>query len=116
MSAIGVLEGLRAAKVIAVVRADGCREAIDIAEPLAAGDLQAIELTFATLGVDAALAEVRRRLGDKLLLGAGTIWEPTFSSPSPRRAGAFQHARHRTACGAGCDDLVRGCHRLEQRC
>ncbi|MGD0984423.1 MAG: bifunctional 4-hydroxy-2-oxoglutarate aldolase/2-dehydro-3-deoxy-phosphogluconate aldolase [Acidimicrobiales bacterium] len=76
MSVIGVLEGLRAAKVIAVVRADDCQEAIDIAEALAAGGLQAIELTFTTPGVDAALAEVRRRLGDKLLLGAGTITAP----------------------------------------
>jgi 2-dehydro-3-deoxyphosphogluconate aldolase/(4S)-4-hydroxy-2-oxoglutarate aldolase len=67
---------LRAARVIAVVRADDCQEAIDIAEALAAGGLTAIELTFTTPGVDAALAETRRRLGDKLLLGAGTITTP----------------------------------------
>ena len=87
MSATEVLEGLRAARVIAVVRADDCQEAIDIAEALAGGGLAAIELTFTTPGVDAALAEVRQRLGDKLLLGAGTITTPEQAEVELERRG-----------------------------
>jgi 2-dehydro-3-deoxyphosphogluconate aldolase/(4S)-4-hydroxy-2-oxoglutarate aldolase len=71
--ATGTLERLRATRVIAVVRANDCEEAIAIAEALAAGGLEAIELTFTTPGVDTAMVEVRRRLGHKLMLGAGTI-------------------------------------------
>jgi 2-dehydro-3-deoxyphosphogluconate aldolase/(4S)-4-hydroxy-2-oxoglutarate aldolase len=98
MSATKVLEGLRAARVIAVVRADDCQEAIDIAEALVGGGFGAIELTFTTPGVDAALAEVRQRLGDKLLLGAGTITTPEQA-----------HA----AAQAGADFLV--CPHLDER-
>ncbi|MGA2804095.1 MAG: bifunctional 4-hydroxy-2-oxoglutarate aldolase/2-dehydro-3-deoxy-phosphogluconate aldolase [Acidimicrobiales bacterium] len=87
MSASEVLGRLRAARAIAVVRADDGQEAVDIAEALAAGGLAAIELTFTTPGVDAALAEVRRRLGDKLLLGAGTI-TTTEQAHAAVRAGA----------------------------
>ncbi len=71
-----VLEHLREARVVAVVRADDGHEAVAIAEALAAGGLEAIELTFTTPGVDTAMSEVRRSLGDKLLLGAGTITTP----------------------------------------
>jgi 2-dehydro-3-deoxyphosphogluconate aldolase/(4S)-4-hydroxy-2-oxoglutarate aldolase len=71
-----VLERLRAARVIAVVRADDGEEAIAIAQALAAGGLEAIELTFTTPGVGAAMVEVRKRLGHKLMLGAGTITTP----------------------------------------
>jgi 2-keto-3-deoxy-6-phosphogluconate aldolase len=37
------------------VSADDCRQAVDIAQALATGGLAAIELTFATPGVDAAI-------------------------------------------------------------
>jgi 2-dehydro-3-deoxyphosphogluconate aldolase/(4S)-4-hydroxy-2-oxoglutarate aldolase len=67
------LERLRAARAVAVVRARDGDEAVRIAEALRDGGLEAIELTFTTPGVDAALVETRRRLGDGLLLGAGTI-------------------------------------------
>lgn len=61
------------AKVFAVVRARDVEEAVAIAEALNGGGLQAIELTFTTPGVEDALREVRVRLGESLLLGAGTI-------------------------------------------
>jgi 2-dehydro-3-deoxyphosphogluconate aldolase/(4S)-4-hydroxy-2-oxoglutarate aldolase len=98
MSATEVLEGLRAAKVIAVVRADDCQEAIDITEAFVGGGLTAIELTFTTPGVDAAITEVRSRLGSKLLLGAGTITTPEQA---------------RAAAQAGADFLV--CPHLDER-
>jgi 2-dehydro-3-deoxyphosphogluconate aldolase/(4S)-4-hydroxy-2-oxoglutarate aldolase len=98
VNAAEILGGLRAARVIAVVRADDCQEAIDIAEALVDGGLAAIELTFTTPGVEAALAEVRRRLGNKLLLGAGTITTPEQA---------------RAAAQAGADFLV--CPHLDER-
>lgn len=67
------LDRLRAAQVIAVVRARTGQEAVALAEALAAGGLQAIELTFTTPGVAQAFAEARARLGPDVLLGAGTI-------------------------------------------
>lgn len=52
-----VVERLRAGRVIAVVRANDGEEANAIAEALAAGGLEAIELTFTTPGVSAAMAK-----------------------------------------------------------
>jgi 2-dehydro-3-deoxyphosphogluconate aldolase/(4S)-4-hydroxy-2-oxoglutarate aldolase len=71
-----VLERVRAARVVAVVRAPDSEEAVRIAEALAAGGIRAIELTFTTPGAEAALAATRQRLGDGVLLGAGTITTP----------------------------------------
>lgn len=72
-SALETLERLRAAQAFAVVRARDGDEAVAIAEALHAGGLEGIELTFTTPGLVEALAEVRKRVGGRLLLGAGTI-------------------------------------------
>jgi 2-dehydro-3-deoxyphosphogluconate aldolase/(4S)-4-hydroxy-2-oxoglutarate aldolase len=64
---------LRVARVIAVVRADTGKQAVGAALALAAGGLQAIELTFTTPDVETALADAHQRLGGSALLGAGTI-------------------------------------------
>ncbi|MGC8628513.1 MAG: bifunctional 4-hydroxy-2-oxoglutarate aldolase/2-dehydro-3-deoxy-phosphogluconate aldolase [Acidimicrobiales bacterium] len=72
-AATAVLERLRALRVIAVVRADDGDEAVATARALSAGGLGAIELTFTTPGASEAISEVRRSLGDKVVLGAGTV-------------------------------------------
>jgi 2-dehydro-3-deoxyphosphogluconate aldolase/(4S)-4-hydroxy-2-oxoglutarate aldolase len=90
-TAAETLERLRAARAIAVVRARDGAEAVAVADALAAGGLAAIELTFTTPGVAEALPEVRARLGERLLLGAGTIT-------------AAEHVR--AAAEAGADFLV----------
>lgn len=73
VTAISTLERLRVAQAIAVVRARDRDDAVKIAEALHEGGLEAIELTFTTPGVAAALVETRKRLGEALLLGAGTV-------------------------------------------
>ncbi len=71
--ALDTLDRLRALRAIAVVRARNPEEAIAIADALFAAGLEAIELTFTTPEIERAFPEVRRRLGSRLLLGAGTI-------------------------------------------
>jgi len=63
------------AGLIAVVRADQAAQAVRVADALLAGGVWAIELTFTTPGAAEALAEVRARHGQEILLGAGTIRE-----------------------------------------
>jgi 2-dehydro-3-deoxyphosphogluconate aldolase/(4S)-4-hydroxy-2-oxoglutarate aldolase len=75
-TAAPTLERLRTAEAIAVIRARDADEAVALSEALHAGGLRAIELTFTTRGVEQALRAVRDRLGDSLLLGAGTITTP----------------------------------------
>jgi len=70
------LSRLADAGVIAVVRADQPERAVQAAHALLAGGVTAIELTFTTPGAAEALAEARRALGNRVLLGAGTILRP----------------------------------------
>lgn len=75
-AAVAMLEQLRIARGIAVVRARDATEAVAIAEALVDGGLRAIELTFTTPGAESALSEAKQRLGERVLLGAGTITTP----------------------------------------
>jgi 2-dehydro-3-deoxyphosphogluconate aldolase/(4S)-4-hydroxy-2-oxoglutarate aldolase len=59
------------------VRADRAADAVRVVGALLDGGVRAIELTFTTPGAAEALAEARRVYGDRVLLGAGTIREPS---------------------------------------
>jgi 2-dehydro-3-deoxyphosphogluconate aldolase/(4S)-4-hydroxy-2-oxoglutarate aldolase len=63
------------ARLIAVLRVDAAELVEPAVDALVAGGIGAVELTFTTPGVAAALAATRRRHPD-VLLGAGTIRRP----------------------------------------
>jgi 2-dehydro-3-deoxyphosphogluconate aldolase/(4S)-4-hydroxy-2-oxoglutarate aldolase len=67
------LERLRAARVAAVIRADDPESAVAIAEALVEGGLTAVELTYTTPRASESIAQARSRLGDGVLVGAGTL-------------------------------------------
>lgn len=77
------------AGLIAVIRASNAEEAVRAAGALLEGGIPAIELTFSTPGAVEALAEVRRRHGDDVLIGAGTIREPAQAAAAARAGAAF---------------------------
>lgn len=68
-----MIERLRAARVIAVLRTPDGESAVRAAEALVAGGVRAIELTFTTPGAAEALRRTRERLPDDVVVGAGTI-------------------------------------------
>ncbi|HYP16421.1 MAG TPA: 2-dehydro-3-deoxyphosphogluconate aldolase, partial [Opitutus sp.] len=72
MSKAQILQRLKAVKVIALIRADSSNSLVDCARALAAGGLNAIELTMTTPGALEMTAKVSRELPD-LLLGLGTV-------------------------------------------
>ncbi|NUQ63253.1 MAG: bifunctional 4-hydroxy-2-oxoglutarate aldolase/2-dehydro-3-deoxy-phosphogluconate aldolase [Pirellulales bacterium] len=59
--------------VVAVLRAPSGEALADVAEALLAGGVQAIEVTFTVPGAHRVLEHVAGRLGDRILLGAGTV-------------------------------------------
>lgn len=69
----GALERLRDLRVVAVLRARGPADAVEVAEALVEGGLRAVEVTFTTPDAPSALRELRARHGDAVLLGAGTV-------------------------------------------
>lgn len=72
MSKVEILNRLKAVKVIALIRADSSESLVECARALAAGGLNAIELTMTTPGAIEMCAKVSREMPD-ILLGLGTV-------------------------------------------
>jgi len=62
--------------VVAVLRAPSGEMLADVAEALFSGGVEAIEVTFTVPGAHRVLEQVADRLGDRILLGAGTVLDP----------------------------------------
>lgn len=61
--------------VIAVIRAKKASQAMPIAEALLAGGVVAVEITMTTPDALAAIREVSDKLGERALVGVGTVLE-----------------------------------------
>ncbi len=68
-----IIEQLLNPGVIAVVRAKRADQAVPLAEALVAGGIIAVEITMTTPNAIAAIHEVSNRLGDRALIGVGTV-------------------------------------------
>ena len=62
--------------IIAIIRADSAEGLLEAAEALVAGGVTAMEVTMTTPRALEVLAEVAARLGDRVLLGIGTVLDP----------------------------------------
>ena len=62
--------------VVAIIRAPSGDLLVDVAEALLAGGVQVMEVTFTVPGAVRVLERVAERLGDRILLGAGTVLDP----------------------------------------
>lgn len=58
---------------VAIIRAQSGELLVDVSKAIYAGGLDVIEVTFTVPGVLDILAQVKRELGDQILLGAGTV-------------------------------------------
>jgi 2-dehydro-3-deoxyphosphogluconate aldolase/(4S)-4-hydroxy-2-oxoglutarate aldolase len=59
--------------VVAVIRAPRGEALVEVAEALVAGGVEALEVTFTVPKAHRVLEQVADRLGDRVLLGAGTV-------------------------------------------
>src|ERR1043166_4511989 len=71
-----VIELLTNPGVIAVVRALRREQVLPLAEALIAGGLTAIEITMTTPDALACIQEASSKLGDRALIGVGTVLDP----------------------------------------
>lgn len=71
-----IVENLREASVVAVIRADSKDQIADIANALLAGGVWAIEVTMSTPGALEGIAMLRERFAAQVLLGVGTVLKP----------------------------------------
>ena len=68
-----VLSWIEREKVIAVVRLDNLDGAVRLAEALVAGGVKSVEFTYTNRLAGQAIEQVREALGDRCLVGAGTV-------------------------------------------
>ena len=69
--------------IIAVVRAQKAEQVIPLSEALLAGGVVAIEITMTTPNAIAAIRDAREKLGERALIGVGTVLD-AFRSPGRR--------------------------------
>jgi 2-dehydro-3-deoxyphosphogluconate aldolase/(4S)-4-hydroxy-2-oxoglutarate aldolase len=62
--------------IIAVVRSESGEQLARVASALADGGVLGIEITFTVPDALAVLRSVRQQLGDRIILGAGTVLDP----------------------------------------
>ncbi|MFM7070650.1 MAG: bifunctional 4-hydroxy-2-oxoglutarate aldolase/2-dehydro-3-deoxy-phosphogluconate aldolase [Planctomycetota bacterium] len=73
MSAADPLRRVLQTGIVAIIRAPSGELLADVAEALLAGGIDVMEVTFTIPGAIRVLEQVSSRLGDRVLLGAGTV-------------------------------------------
>jgi 2-dehydro-3-deoxyphosphogluconate aldolase/(4S)-4-hydroxy-2-oxoglutarate aldolase len=73
MSKTDNLSRVQRAGIVAVIRAADGHRLVDVAEALLAGGVEVLEVTFTVPQAQAVLERVAGQLGNKVLLGAGTV-------------------------------------------
>ncbi len=76
MNKEAVLSRLVDTGIIAVIRADSGETLTRIVDALAKGGVIAAEITFTVPGAVEVIRAVRQALGDRVILGAGTVLDP----------------------------------------
>ena len=114
------LAALRAATVVAVLRAPSAEAGIRATAALIAGGVTGIEITYSTPDAAAVIREVRAQHGDGVYLGAGTVLDPAQAAeaveagarvpgqPGHRAEAGRRHARHRRHRAVRRADPQRG--------
>src|SRR5687768_14109714 len=59
--------------IVAVIRSPSGEQLVDVAQALLAGGVDVMEVTFTVPRAGRVIEQVADRLGDKILLGAGTV-------------------------------------------
>ena len=87
MSRIQNLQRVLDRGLVAIIRAPNGDQLVEVAEALLEGGIDVIEVTFTVPGVLDIISKVRDALGDRILLGAGTVLD-TESARAAMLAGA----------------------------
>ncbi len=59
--------------IVAILRASSGEQLVDVAKALLDGGIDVIEVTFTVPGVLEIISDVNKAIGDKIVLGAGTV-------------------------------------------
>lgn len=94
--------------LVAIIRAPSSEQLVSVARALYEGGIDVIEVTFTVPRALEILAEVRRDLGSKILLGAGTVLDTETA-----RAALLAGAEFLVTPTVN-PDVIRLCHRYDK--
>jgi 2-dehydro-3-deoxyphosphogluconate aldolase/(4S)-4-hydroxy-2-oxoglutarate aldolase len=94
--------------IVAVVRSPDSRQLVEAARALADGGVSVVEITMTVPGALDVVRRVREALGDRLLLGAGTVLDPETA-----RAALLAGAEFLVAPTVNLD-VIRLCQRYDK--
>ncbi|SDK06345.1 bifunctional 4-hydroxy-2-oxoglutarate aldolase/2-dehydro-3-deoxy-phosphogluconate aldolase [Natronincola ferrireducens] len=73
MNKLNKLKNIEKIGVVAILRKIQEEKVLDVVEAIYEGGVNAIEVTFNTVGAERMITNIKKSFGDKLLVGAGTI-------------------------------------------
>jgi 2-dehydro-3-deoxyphosphogluconate aldolase/(4S)-4-hydroxy-2-oxoglutarate aldolase len=76
MEKVWVLRRIEEVGIVPVVRASSSAEAVAVADVIREGGIPILEITMTVPGAIAVIAELSKRYGDEVLVGAGTVLDP----------------------------------------
>ncbi|MGD9722568.1 MAG: bifunctional 4-hydroxy-2-oxoglutarate aldolase/2-dehydro-3-deoxy-phosphogluconate aldolase [Pirellulales bacterium] len=94
--------------IVAVMRSPRGEVLADVAEALLAGGVDVLEVTFTVPRAAQVLEKVAARLGDRVLLGAGTVLDPETARIAMLSGAEFIVAPTVSA------EVIRLCHRYDK--
>lgn len=94
--------------IVAVVRAPDSRQLVEVCEALAEGGVTVIEITMTVPDALDVINHVRQTMGDRVLLGAGTVLDPETA-----RAALLAGAEYLVAPTVNLD-VIRLCRRYDK--
>jgi 2-dehydro-3-deoxyphosphogluconate aldolase/(4S)-4-hydroxy-2-oxoglutarate aldolase len=94
--------------IVAVVRSPDSRQLVEVARALADGGVTVVEITMSVPGALDVVRQVRDALGDRVLLGAGTVLDPETA-----RAALLAGAEYLVAPTVNLD-VIRMCQRYDK--
>ena len=75
----GTVERIRQIGLVPVVRAASAKEALTAVDAIRAGGIPVLEITMTVPGAVGVIAELSKRYGDDVLVGAGTVLDPEMA-------------------------------------
>lgn len=96
--------------LVAIMRAPDGGLIADVAEALLAGGIDVMEVTFTIPRAERVLEQVANRLGDRVLLGAGTVLDPETAHLALRSGARF------IVSPVVNPEVIRFCNRYDALC
>lgn len=107
---LAALSRMQETGIVAVIRADSPDQLVDICRTLAEGGVEVAEITMTTPGAIEAIATATRELGDKVLVGVGSVLDPETARMAILAGAAF-------VVGPTLNlDVIQMAHRYDRPC